>query len=130
MTMKQPLTHHNAAADRESHADATADSVCTETILDLLGDEYTRELLEALGEQPLIGRELQERTGMSRATVYRRLDELQDAGLVESTMRVRSGGHHCKQFRLVVDEIDFSLGEDGFAIDLPSENRSLSELKA
>jgi hypothetical protein len=57
-------------------------------VLDLLEDEYTRRILEALAEEPRPARELIEATDASRATVYRRLNSLQDHGLVEVILAV------------------------------------------
>ena len=49
--------------------------------LTLLSDEHAREILEVLGDKPLPAREIFERLDMSRATVYRRLERLESAGL-------------------------------------------------
>jgi len=66
-------------------------------LLDLLGDEYTRRVLESLVEQPRTGSEVVDAADVSKATAYRRLEELEAAGLVETTLRVDAGGYHCKQ---------------------------------
>ncbi|MFB6228344.1 MAG: ArsR/SmtB family transcription factor, partial [Halobacteriales archaeon] len=65
-----------------------------EAILSLLNDEYARDILDALGRESLSARELTDRMDASRPTVYRRLDSLEEAGVVESTMQIHPEGHH------------------------------------
>ncbi|MFC7074775.1 ArsR/SmtB family transcription factor [Halovenus rubra] len=104
-----------------------------ESLLELLGDEYTQQVLAALGDNSLTGSELIDCTGVSKATAYRRLDDLQDAGIVESALHIDPGGHHCEQYRLAVDELAISFGPDGFDVtidnpetDSPADKESLS----
>lgn len=82
-------------------------------ILELLGDEYVCDILRTLEERPMAARELADACGMSRATVYRRLDRLTDAGLVSARMRFRRDGHHRQRFELVLDELRIAVDEDG-----------------
>ena len=83
-------------------------------LLELLGDEYTYRVFEAVVEQPRTGRELIDTTNISKATVYRRLEELEEEGLVESTLSIASDGNHCKQFHAAVSAIEVEFGADGF----------------
>jgi DNA-binding transcriptional ArsR family regulator len=69
--------------------------------LRLLDDAYAREILAALAETPLRGRDLIERCDASRSTVYRRLDRLRAAGFVTGETTLDPDGHHCEEFRLV-----------------------------
>lgn len=87
-----------------------------EFLLDLLGDEYTQRVLAAISDDALSGSELIDRTGVSKATAYRRLDDLQDAGIVESGMRIDPDGHHCELYQLAVEELAISFGPDGFRV--------------
>jgi DNA-binding transcriptional ArsR family regulator len=98
-------------------------TVEADELLELLGDEYTYRVFEAVVEQPRTGRELIDATGASKPTVYRRLQELEDAGLVDSTMNIASDGNHCKQFHAVVSSIDVSFDADGFTARLESDTR-------
>lgn len=82
-------------------------------ILSLLGDEYVCDLLRALDEGPKPARQLAGECNMSRATAYRRLEELTDSGLVAATLRVEADGHHRKEFRLVFEGLEVQLGSDG-----------------
>lgn len=80
-----------------------------EQLLDLFGDAYTRRVFEAVSERPRCGRAVAEAAGVSRATAYRRLNDLQDAGLVASEYRVASDGHHRKQFTASARHLSVSL---------------------
>ncbi len=99
-------------------------TVAADDLLELLGDEYTYRVFEAVVEQPRTGRELIEATGASKATVYRRLDDLEEAGLVESTINIASDGNHCKRFHAVVTAMQVTVGADGVSAHLESENQS------
>jgi len=97
---------------RGQHADDQAD-VSGGELLELLGDPYTRCVLTAVVESPKSGSDIVEETDVSKATVYRRLEELCDAGLVESRTVFDPDGHHHEEFEAVVDTVavDFDGGD-------------------
>ncbi|ERH09848.1 MAG: sugar-specific transcriptional regulator TrmB [halophilic archaeon J07HX64] len=101
-------------------------TVEADDLLELLGDEYTYRVFEAVVEKPRTGRELIETTDVSKPTVYRRLQELEAAGLVESTVKIASDGNHCKQFHTTVTSVAVSFDADGFTARLESESRPAS----
>ena len=82
-------------------------------LFELFGDEYTRRVYEAITEQPRSGRAVAEAADVSRATAYRRLNDLRDAGLVRTEMMICEDGHHKERFKPVATSISLSLG-DGF----------------
>lgn len=100
---------------------ALEQSVETGELLELLGDEYTRRVLAAVTERPRSGREVMDVADVSKATAYRRLGSLEDAGLVESEMAFDPDGHHHEKFHAVVESVDISLGEDGLSASLETE---------
>lgn len=101
-----------AAIPDEPRQDRSAD-VDVGELLDLLGDEYACSLLRALETAPRTARELADRCGISRPTVYRRLNRLAAAGIVAERDRLASDGHHPTEFRLVADTFEFELGPEG-----------------
>lgn len=107
-----PPSHESAANDR---------SVDAEQLLTLLGDEYTRAIIDALGTESLPAREIAARAGVSRPTVYRRLDRLEAAGVVEPTMTVDPDGHHRQAFEIVIDGLELSLGDTAASTSEPSD---------
>jgi predicted transcriptional regulator len=77
--------------------------------LSLLGDEYTQAILSTLGDDSMCAREIAETADVSCATVYRRLNRLVAAGVIETEMGIHGSGHHRKQFRISVDELEIRL---------------------
>jgi len=65
-----------------------------DTVVALLGDEHVRSILTATSEHPRSAAELSERCGLSMSSIYRRLDRLSEADLVDERTRPRSDGHH------------------------------------
>ena len=63
-------------------------------VVALLDDEHVRTILAATSESPRSAADLGERCGISESTIYRRVDRLTDAGLVEARTRPRRDGHH------------------------------------
>jgi predicted transcriptional regulator len=50
--------------------------------------------------------------------VYRRLDTLESAGVVESSMSIHPDGHHRKEFRITVEQVRLTFGSDGITVEL------------
>jgi predicted transcriptional regulator len=96
------------------------EGVDREAMLSLMSDEYARDILNVLGEEPLAARELVDRLDASRATVYRRLNRLESAGVVESSMTIHPEGHHRKEFRTTVERMDLTFGSDGVMVNVLS----------
>ena len=84
----------------------------SELQLELLGDQYARELMNRLSSEPQSAPELVKRCSFSRTTVYRRLDELESAGLLEANLELRRDGNHRQVYRPAVEKITFSLTND------------------
>ena len=82
--------------------------VSGERLFELLGDSYTRRVLEAVAEQPRTGSEVMEAADVSKATAYRRLNDLQEAGLVETELVIDPDGHHHERYHAVLERIELS----------------------
>jgi DNA-binding transcriptional ArsR family regulator len=93
-------------------------AVDTDEFLSLVSDDYARRVLAALADEPLPARAVVERIDASRPTVYRRLERLEAAGVVESSMSVHPDGHHRRQFRVAVERVRLGLERDGVAVDV------------
>jgi DNA-binding transcriptional ArsR family regulator len=110
------MTTHPPTREESSETLQRSESpVSPEQLLELLGDEYTREVLAAVAEQPRTGSEVIEAASVSKATAYRRLDDLQSAGLVESSLLIDPDGHHREQFRAVFERAHLAC--DGGLVD-------------
>jgi DNA-binding transcriptional ArsR family regulator len=105
-------------------------TVEADELLELLGDEYTYRVFEAIVEEPRTGRELVDATDFSKPTVYRRLQDLEETGLVDSTMNIASDGNHCKQFHAVVSSLEVSFDADGVTARLEATDHSGAPARA
>ena len=92
-------------------SNAADQSVETDELLALLGDEYTRTILSTIGDDSLPAREIANRSEISRATVYRRINRLEAAGVVEEVMSIHPEGQHRREFRIAYDHIQLSLAD-------------------
>lgn len=107
-----PAVRSHAGPDAAGTS-ATEPAIDPTDTLALLSDEYARDILEVLGDEPLPAREIYNRLDVSRATVYRRLERLESAGLVASSTAIHPDGHHREQFSLALDRIHVQFGHDG-----------------
>lgn len=92
-----------------------------ESVLELLDDEYVRRIVRALETGPMAAAELVEECDVSSPTVYRRLNRLQDHGLVTARLSLSADGHHRKVYRSVFAELSVALGADGLEAELVLE---------
>ncbi len=87
------------------------------TVLDTLGDPKARHCYSLLTEAPDRAQSLANRTGYSASTVYRRLNKLHQAGLIESRYTYDADGNHYKTFEAVTDTIKITVN-DGFQVQI------------
>ena len=108
-------------ADREEllktveRALSRADDDTANDVLDTLGDEKARRCCSVLWGEPKSAREVANLTGYSLPTVYRRLNRLVQAGLVESRTTIDPGGDHYEAFAATTERITINL--DGFTVE-------------
>lgn len=90
------------------------------TVFEALGDAKGRRCCRVLLEEPHSAQELADATGYSLPTVYRRLDALEDAGLLESRTRIGEGGGNYEVYRTVTTSLRIDI-QGGFRVDLECE---------
>ena len=95
-----------------------SDDAGLETVVGLLDDDHVRVILLATSENPLSASELTEECDASRQTVYRRLERLQEAGLVDDQTRVRKDGHHDTVYTATLDRVSITLRDGAFEFEL------------
>ncbi len=101
--------HTPDGVDIDTDADA-------DELLRLLSDEYARTIIAEISDEPLPARSLVERVDASRATVYRRLSSLEEAGLVETGLAIDADGHHRQEYGLALDTVELSLEDSGVCL--------------
>ena len=110
-----PQTSNRRPSERDTNREQEF-GIPPERLFALFEAEYTEDILETLGDRPMAARELVRKCDASRATVYRRLNALQSAGLVAETMAYDPDGHHRTVYRATVDRIEIALTEDGLSV--------------
>lgn len=90
-------------------------------VLDALDDPNCRKIMTRL-DAPLTAREIAAETEIPLSTVYRKLDLLTDASIVEERTEIRPDGHHTTRYDLTFAAVTIALDEDG-AFDVVIERR-------
>ena len=85
--------------------------------LELLADEYAREVLKAITGTTRSATEIVEQCHASKVTVYRRLDRLKEAGIITETMELNPDGHHRRAYRNRLQELSVTISPDGIRIE-------------
>lgn len=98
-----------------------------ETVVGLLDDEHAREILAATSIEPMGSADLAERCDASRQTVYRRLDRLEDAGLVAERTRPRPDGHHDTVYLATLDGLRVQLREGEYHFELDRHDPDMAD---
>ena len=81
------------------------------TLVSLLDDEHVRSILVATSTEALSATELGERCELSPSSIYRRVDDLLEAGLLAERTRPRSDGHHESVYVARLDRLAIALDE-------------------
>jgi len=109
-------TSHGAPPQRETA------SIDSDTALAALEDADCRAILEVAADTPRTARELIDRSGVPRSTVYRKLDRLVAAGLLEERTRIRPDGAHASEYRRTAADVVISISDSGdITVDRPDE---------
>lgn len=103
-------------ADIQSSA-AFDDVAGRQDVLQVLADPTCRAILQVLAGQARTAGELADTLEVPLSTVYRKLDELITTPLVETTLRLRSDGHHSREYRCSFDRVSVQVA--------PRNDRSL-----
>jgi|APHM01.1.fsa_nt_gi Transcriptional regulator PadR-like family. len=127
--MGNPVTSNVMARNGTTHppahsADAATSEdvpVAPETLLELLEDDHTQAVLSSIAAEAKPARAILEEVTASRATVYRRLNSLEEAGLVESGIDISGDGHHRQTYRTVLSDVVVSVEPDGLSVTVETD---------
>ena len=89
-----------------AQSSSTAD---VDLVLSVLDDEGSRELLLAAAEYRS-AQELADLTGIPNSTVYRKIDRLAEADLVDEQTEVRTDGKHTSRYRTDFEAVRIAHG--------------------
>lgn len=84
-----------------------------QALLDVIDDPDCRTVLEATSTDAYSATELADDCDVPLSTLYRKLDRLADAGLLEENLRIRRSGKHVTEYTRRVDAVTVSVATDG-----------------
>lgn len=90
-------------------------------VLDALGDPKTRHCLQVLARGEYSAGELAEVMDYSLTTIYRRLNALQQAGLIDARETLDADGDHYKRYTAVVDSVQVAI-DHGIRVETRSRD--------
>ena len=110
-TSHQPCNTRTAPHHNYERTDQPIDLTAA---IELLADDYARLILQCLDEETLSASEISDRCDISQVTVYRRLDRLEEAGLLTVNCRPAADGNHYNVYRNALQTLTLSVCSDGF----------------
>lgn len=91
----------------------SSQTISPEALISLLSDDHAREISTAIVDEPKTAREIVAECDSSRTTVYRRLNRLDDAGILTTNMCYDADGHHRTSYELRFDSLSIHLDTGG-----------------
>lgn len=104
----------------ESTTDIAIPTGCSD-LLDALGDASARAILREGSDRPVTIEDLLSACDVSRTTIYRRVNELVDLGLLEESITFTEDNKRQRRFRTACNRITLYVGENGLEARLDSE---------
>jgi DNA-binding HxlR family transcriptional regulator len=116
MALRSPLRTTPGRTDTD-----TREQAASEELLALLDADYTQSILEAIRTEAKSARALVEECGASRPTIYRRLNSLEEAGLVESAIAYDPDGHHRTAFEATLETVAVDMTDDELSVSVSTK---------
>lgn len=105
-----------------SESAPTAADICS-----ALDDPDCREIIRNL-EEPKTAAELTDRCDIPQSTLYRKLELLTEATLLEESTEIRRDGHHASKYSVAFEDITVSLDENReLAVEIERPARTADE---
>jgi predicted transcriptional regulator len=98
-----------------------------ETLVGFLDDEYTRDILTATSQQPMTVQALSDVSEATPSTLYRRVEQLQAADLLEEQTRIRQDGHHDTVYAATLEEVRVTLADGQFDAEVQRANEDAAD---
>ncbi|MDL5360630.1 helix-turn-helix domain-containing protein [Halalkalicoccus sp. NIPERK01] len=104
----------------ESSTNTATPTGCSD-LLDALGDESARAIIRAGARGPVTIEDLLSACDVSRTTIYRRVNELVELGLLEESITFTEDRKRQRRFRTACNWISLHVGENGLEARLGSD---------
>jgi len=98
----------------------------TQELFDLVIEETTRSILEAVDGEALSAKELADRCDVSGPTMYRRVNAMREFDLLRTSTEIDPDGNHYTVYESNVDRVQIELdpGDEGVIVDVSYRNRT------
>ncbi|MFQ3283949.1 MAG: putative transcriptional regulator [Natronomonas sp.] len=103
-------------SDTSSYSKRIVEDESVETVLETLADDECRRILQHLQRTPMSAPELVDHGGIARSTVYRKLNLLEQIGLVSTRIRVNKTGAHTTEYDTPLESVCVEHSADGFEL--------------
>jgi predicted HTH transcriptional regulator len=100
----------------EGRSTVTDGSDSSTDLLTLLGDEQVQAMLRATNRTSMSASMLTDTCDASRATIYRRIDDLLEHDLLTEHLEIDADGNHYKVYKANLEHIDIHLVDGEFEI--------------
>jgi DNA-binding Lrp family transcriptional regulator len=87
-------------------------------LLALLDDEYARTIIVETYREARSASALSEACDADPSTVYRRIDRLEDRGLLDATQRLDPDGHHHKVYAARLEHVGIDVRDGDLEIEV------------
>ena len=84
----------------------------------LLDDEYSRAILTKTSERPMSAQTLSTECDASLPTIYRRLNDLEEADMVEKRTRPDPNGNHRAVYEAAVERVEIDIVDGALDVDV------------
>jgi predicted transcriptional regulator len=94
------------------------DDSSPDTLLDVLGNERSRQILALASVEPIAAKDIQEYCEVSLPTVYRHVDLLVDFDLLQERTVIDSDGNQKREFQTNLDQLTVEIADGTITVDV------------
>lgn len=87
-------------------------------LLDLLGSDLNRRILALTSDEARGADAIDERCSASLPTIYRHIDDLQSAGLLDERTQYDLGGNHYKTYRAAISSLTVDVDDGDLSVSV------------
>jgi DNA-binding transcriptional ArsR family regulator len=96
----------------------TETSVKPSEIIDLVSQEVARHILATATQRECTAEELAEECDVSVPTIYRHVNELQEHGFLDESLRIEQSGNHRKAFETTLERVCLTFADGLVSADI------------
>lgn len=112
---------------RQTGRRIVSDEADLQSVVGLLEDDHARVILESTSVEPHSKSDLADELDVSLPTVSRRIEGLENTGLIQEQTRLRSDGHHDSVYVAKLDRFEVRLRDGKLEYDLERMERDMSD---